>query len=71
MNVKKVCTGQMWKNVESGELFVVTSLYKDVLASYALLRIVQQEQPVGNRRAKVVKTASGEGISGYTLAELV
>lgn len=71
MKVKKVCTGQMWKNEESGEIFVVTSLYKDVLASYALLRTVRQDGQEGNRRAKVVRTASGEGISGFSLAELV
>ncbi|PYV88828.1 MAG: hypothetical protein DMG05_14800 [Acidobacteria bacterium] len=71
MNVKKVCTGQMWKNLESGEIFVVTSLYRDVLVSYALLRTVKQEGLEGNRRARVVKTPSGEDISGFTLAELV
>ncbi len=71
MNVKRVCTGQMWKNVESGEIFVVTSLYKDVLASYALLRTIRQEGSEGNKRAKVVRTAGGEDILGFTLAELV
>jgi hypothetical protein len=71
MNVKKVCTGQMWKNLESGEIFVVTSLYRDVLVSYALLRTVKQEGLEGNRRARVVKTPGGEDISGFTLAELV
>ena len=38
MNVKKVSTGQMWRNEQTGEVFVVTSLYKDVLASFATLR---------------------------------
>jgi len=71
MHVKKVSTGQMWKHEESGEVYVVTSLYKDVLASYALLRTANQTGTDGNRRAKVVRTEFGEGISGFTLADLV
>jgi len=71
MNVKKVSTGQMWKHEESGEVYVVTSLYKDVLASYALLRTANQTGTDGNRRAKVIRTEFGEGISGFTLADLV
>ena len=71
MSVKKVSTGQMWKNEESGEVYVVTSLYKDVLASYALLRTVDQNLDQGNKRAKVVRTSAGEGLMGFTLAELV
>ena len=61
----------MWKHEESGEVYVVTSLYKDVLASYALLRTANQTGTDGNRRAKVVRTEFGEGISGFTLADLV
>jgi hypothetical protein len=71
LNVKKVSTGQMWKHEESGEVYVVTSLYKDVLASYALLRTASQTSSESNRRARVVRTESGEGISGFMLADLV
>lgn len=71
MIVKKVSTGQMWKNEESGEVFVVTSLYKDVLASYALLRTVSQKGSDGNKRARVIKTTSGEVLAGFTLADLL
>ena len=71
MGVDKVSRGQMWKSEGSGEVYVITSLYKDVLASYALLRNVTQEVLMGNKRAKVVKTAQGETIAGFTVAEIM
>ena len=71
MLVKKVSTGQMWKSEETGEIFMVTSLYKEVLASYALLRMVGQAGSEKKKRAKVVRTESGEGISGFSIADLV
>jgi hypothetical protein len=71
MIVKKVSAGQMWKSEESGEIFMVTSLYKEVLASYALLRTVGQTGSEKQKRAKVVRSESGEGISGFVLADLV
>jgi hypothetical protein len=60
----------MWKHEESGEVYVVTSLYRDVLASYALLRTANQTSE-SNRRARVVKTESGEAIAGFMLADLL
>jgi len=71
MIAKKVSAGQLWKSEESGEIFMVTALYKEVLASYALLRTVSQTGSEKKKRAKVVKTESGEGISGFILADLV
>ena len=71
ISVKKVSTGQMWKHEESGEVYVVTSLYRDVLSSYALLRTANHTGSETNRRAKVVRTDSGEGICGFLLADLV
>jgi hypothetical protein len=71
MVVKKVSAGQMWKSEESGEVFMVTSLYKEVLASYALLRMVGQTGSEKKKRAKVVRTESGEGILGFSIADLV
>jgi hypothetical protein len=71
MNIKKITVGQMWKNQESGEVFVVTSLYKDVLTSVAVLRPVNQTDNPTNKRAKVIKTENGEQLQGFTAAEHV
>lgn len=71
MQVRKVTSGQMWKSVDSGEVYVVTSLYKDVLSSFALLRPVNHNGSVINKRAKITKTITGEEISGFTIADLI
>jgi hypothetical protein len=71
MQVSKVSSGQMWKCNNSGEVYVVTSLYKDVLSSFALLRPVSSNDAEGNKRAKVIRTSIGEEIAGFTLADLV
>jgi hypothetical protein len=61
----------MWRSLDSGEVYVVTSLYKDVLSSFALLRPVNHNGPAVNKRAKILKTVTGEEISGFTVADLV
>ncbi len=71
MQVRKVISGQMWKCEDSGEVYVVTTLYKDVLSSFALLRLVNHDGGVVNKRAKITRTVAGEEISGFTIADLI
>jgi hypothetical protein len=72
MTTKKVSAGQMWKSEQTGEVFVVTSLYKDVLASFAMLRAIHSSSTENNKRAKVVKIEGvGECIVGFSIAEQV
>jgi hypothetical protein len=69
MDTNKVLKGQIWRRVEAGELYIVTLLYKEVLISYAVLRALNPKAMEANMRARVVKTASGETISGFTIAD--
>ena len=72
MTTKKVSAGQMWKSEQTGEVFVVTSLYKDVLASFAMLRAIHSSSTENNKRAKVVRIEGvGECIVGFSIAEQV
>lgn len=71
MQVARVSSGQLWKHKDSGEVYVVTSLYKDVLSCFALLRSVNPSDVEGNKRAKVIKTQAGEEIAGFTLADIM
>jgi hypothetical protein len=72
MTTKKVSAGQMWKSEQTGEVFVVTSLYKDVLASFAMLRAIHSGAAENNRRAKVIRIeGGGECIVGFSIAEQV
>ena len=71
MITKKVSAAQMWKSEQTGEVFVVTSIYRDVLASFAMLRGIQSDKS-DNRRAKVVRVeGGGECIVGFTIADQV
>ena len=72
MTTKKVSAGQMWKSEQTGEVFVVTSLYRDVLASFAMLRAINSGATENNKRAKVVRVdGGGECIMGFSIAEQV
>jgi len=72
MTTKKVSAGQMWKSEQTGEVFVVTSLYRDVLASFAMLRAIHSSTNENNKRAKVVRIeGGGECIVGFSIAEQV
>lgn len=63
----------MWKSEQTGEVFVVTSLYRDVLASFAMLRAIHSSGTAeNNKRAKVVRIEGvGECIVGFSIAEQV
>lgn len=72
MTTKKVSAGQMWKSEQTGEVFVVTSLYRDVLASFAMLRAIHSASNENNKRAKVIRIeGGGECIVGFSIAEQV
>jgi hypothetical protein len=71
MTVRKIAKGQMWKDEKTGEIFVVTSLYKDVLSSFALLRSAQPVAGAQSKRAKIIRQDSGEVLAGYREAEQV
>ena len=61
----------MWKSEQTGEVFMVTSLYRDVLASFAMLRAIHSASE-NNKRAKVVRVeGGGECIVGFSIAEQV
>jgi hypothetical protein len=63
--VKKIQVGQVWKKDEGGESFLVTKIYNEALATYALLRKTgaEGERPV---RVKVSKTGTVAELPGFT-----
>lgn len=69
VDVDKVSRGQIWRSQRSGEVYIVTALYRDVLTSYALLSNVTVT--TSSKRAKVVKSVQGETIAGFTIAEII
>jgi len=68
MSVSKVQIGQVWKKVGSDESFLVTRLYSEALATFAVLR------PAGNEaaavlRIKVQRKGLGQALPGFSMAQ--
>lgn len=68
MPVSKIQVGQVWKKVDSEETFLVTRLYAEALATFAVLR------PTGNEhaamlRVKVERKGATQSLPGYTMAQ--
>ena len=67
----RIALGEMWKSEETGDVYIVTSFCRELFSSYAWLRSVEPLASHGLRRAKLIKTDSGETLSGFRIAEIV
>lgn len=65
---QSILLGQVWQNNTTGDNYLVTRTYKEVFATYAILRKVGDEAG-GTLRVKVQKTPDGVGLPGYTFTQ--
>jgi len=66
--VSSILLGQVWRLQATGDNWLVTKVYSEVFATYAVLRKVDGgEDDV--RRVKVDKTNQGEGLPGYIFTQ--
>lgn len=68
MPVSTIQLGQLWKLSETGDTWLVTKIYSEAFASYAMLRKVGGAD-ADVRRVKVDKSADGVTLPGYTFAQ--
>lgn len=68
MGVKKIQVGQVWKKVDTGETYLVTQLYSEVLSTVAVLRKTGAESEA-RLRVKVERSGDGQGLQGFTYAQ--
>jgi hypothetical protein len=68
MPVRKVQVGQVWKKDGNGESFLITKVYSEALASYAVLRKAgnETEPPV---RIKISNAGPAQTLPGYTYTQ--
>ena len=68
MATRKLQVGQVWKKDASGETYLITKIYSEALATFAVLRKAraESEAPV---RVRVQNAASGQNIPGFTYAQ--
>ncbi len=69
MAVKAIRQGQIWRNDQNGELYLVTKLYNEVFTQFAMLRRANSTASQDSLRVKVQKTADGALLPGYTFAQ--
>ncbi|HEV3481961.1 MAG TPA: hypothetical protein VGR97_06485 [Candidatus Acidoferrales bacterium] len=68
MPTGKVQVGQVWKKDGSNDSFLITKVYNEALATYAVLRKTgaEGEPPI---RIKVAKSGATASLPGYTFAQ--
>jgi len=70
MAVKAIQLGQVWRNDENGDNFLVTKVYAELFTQYAMLRPANFSAPDAETiRVKVSKTAEGVTLPGYTFTQ--
>ena len=68
MPVPSILLGQIWQLQATGDNWLVTKVYSDVFALYAVLRKVGGTDS-DIRRVKVEKGAEGAGLPGFRLTQ--
>lgn len=70
MAVKSIKLGQVWRNNESGQDYLITKVYSEVFTQYAMLRPAEVTAPdAPTVRVKVAKGADGVSLPGFTFTQ--
>ena len=70
MAVKSVQLGQVWRKDDDGKDYLVTKVYSEVFAQYAMLRPAEVSAPdAPTVRVKVAKTPQGASLPGFTFTQ--
>jgi hypothetical protein len=64
--VKKILLGQVWRKDNTNDTYLVTKLYNEVFATYAMLRKTQGEEVL---RVKVEKHGDLANLPGFTYTQ--
>jgi hypothetical protein len=68
--VKSVQLGQVWRQNESNQDFLVTKVYSEVFSQYAVLRPAEVTAPdAPTVRVKVTKSTEGVALPGFTFTQ--
>ncbi len=68
MPTKKIQVGQVWKKDGSSDSYLVTKVYNEALATFAVLRKAgaETEPPL---RIKIDRAAAGQTLLGFSYAQ--
>jgi hypothetical protein len=67
MSARRIQVGQLWTKTDSKEVFLVTRLYTEALATFVVLRRTgaENEHMV---KVKVERSGAGQSIPGFSMA---
>ena len=70
MSVKNIQLGQVWRSDADNLNYLVTKLYSEVFAQFAILRRADSTAASGDTtRVKVQRTDEGVSLPGYTFTQ--
>jgi hypothetical protein len=70
MAVKSIQLGQVWRNDQTAQNFLVTKVYTEVFTQWAILRIADATAASTDTvRVKVQKSNEGATLPGYTFTQ--
>lgn len=70
MAVKSIQLGQVWRNDQTAQNFLVTKVYDEVFTQWAILRIADSTAATTDTvRVKVQKTTDSATLPGYTFTQ--
>ena len=70
MAVKSIQLGQVWRQNQSGQDYLVTKVYHEVFSQYAVLRPAEVTAPEAPTvRVKVTKGSDGVSLPGFTFTQ--
>lgn len=70
MAVKTIQLGQVWRSDQSGQNYLVTKLYNEVFAQFAILRQADSGATTTDTiRVKVLRSPQGQSLPGYTFTQ--
>ena len=70
MAARKIQVGQVWKKDGTGEEFLVTKVYSEALATYAMLTKAGESEGADNRvKVRVEKSREGQTLPGFVFAQ--
>lgn len=67
MTARRIQIGQLWKQLETGETYLVTRIYTEALSTIVVLRKSGAEEQ-SQVRVKVERTPTGQNLPGFALA---
>ncbi len=70
MAVKTIQLGQVWRNDQTSQNYLVTKVYNEVFTQWAILRVADGSAATSDTvRVKVQKSADSASLPGYTFTQ--